>query len=247
MPMTLRTTLLAAALALAPATLIQTGCGEDKGNERWATTENTSVEIDWDKVNEAFKQANGPEDFEKRVNEIYAGDEVISVAVQDVDDQTQVVTGFFDKNTSGKVDEGEKIFTIRRDITGEGKGQIQTSGYGPYAGYHSPVMSLVSGMLLGSMISSAFSPRYVPVYTTPYTTPASRVGELHGHRSAYRAQNPSQFRPKASSTGRQYNKAGGRSWGSSPGRASGGGFRSGGGGRFGLRLKGRTKAARLTA
>lgn len=242
--MTLRTILFASALAIAPLT--QVGCGEDRGTERWATTENTNVEINWDKVNEAYKQAEGPQDFEKRVNEIYEGDEVISVAVQDHDNKTQVVTGFFDRDKSGSVDEGEKIFTIKRDVTGDGQAQAQTTGYGPYAGYHSPVMSLVSGMLLGSMISSAFSPRYVPVYTTPYTTSAARVGDLHGHRNSYRAANPSQFRTKASQTGKSYGSSGTRSWGSSGSSGRSGGFRSGGG-RFGLRRSGGAKRPRLTA
>ena len=241
-----RTKLLAAALT-ATLALTGAGCGVDapRGNDRWATTENTNVEIDWDKVNAAYKQADGPQDFERRVNEIYEGDEIISVHVQDADDKSQVVTGFFDKNTDGKVDEAEKIFTIKRDVTGEGQAQVQTQGYGPYAGYHSPVMSMVSGMLLGSMISSAFSPRYVPVYTTPYTTSAARIGDLHGHRTSYRAQNPGMFRPKASRTGKSYGSSGTRSWGSS-GRSSGG-FRSGGG-RFGLRGRdGAAKRPRLTA
>src|SRR4051794_1132056 len=86
------------------------GCDPRLGNDRWATTENTNVKIDWDKVNEAYKQAEGPADLERRVNEIYEGDEVISIAVQDLDDKSQVVTGFFDKDKDGKIAEAEKIF-----------------------------------------------------------------------------------------------------------------------------------------
>src|SRR3954463_6995531 len=96
-----KTKLLAAALLLA-VPFAGTGC--DSGQEtveRWATTENTNVQIDWNKVNEAYKAASGPEDLEKRINEIYEGDEVISIAVSDQDDKTQVVTGFFDKNKDG--------------------------------------------------------------------------------------------------------------------------------------------------
>jgi hypothetical protein len=217
---------------LAGSLLAAGACGSDRDNDRWATTENTNVQIDWDKVNEAYKTAEGPEDLEKKINEIYEGDEIISIAVQDEDAKTQVVTGFFDKNTSGKVDEGEKIFTIKRQIKGEGQGEIQTTGYGPYAGYHSPILSIATGMILGSMISSAFSPRYVPVYTTPYTTTTARHGTLSAQRSSYRASNPERF-SKPSRTGRTYG-GGTRSGGSRP---SG---RSGGGGRFGLARAGRT-------
>ena len=65
--------------AFAIASLPLSAC--ERGTERWATTDNTNVPIDWDKVNEAYKSADGPADFEKRVNEIYEGDEVIRKAL----------------------------------------------------------------------------------------------------------------------------------------------------------------------
>ena len=120
-------TKLAALFAIASLALAGCEAPSKERRERWATTENTNVDINWDKVNKAYEQAEGPEDFERRVNEIYEGDELISVAVQDLEDGTQVVTGFFDKDTSGTVQDAEKIFTIRREITGEGAGQYQTS------------------------------------------------------------------------------------------------------------------------
>jgi hypothetical protein len=220
--------LLAAFMATAPLA----AC--DRTTDRWATTENTNVKIDWDKVNEAYKSAEGPEDFERKVNEIYEGDEVISVAVEDKDDRTQVVTGFFDKNASGGVEEDEKIFTITRNLTGEGSGNYQVAGYGPYYGYHSPFMSIASGMLLGSMLSNAFAPGYRPIYTRPYVTSTARASALRSSRSAYRAANPSKFtRAKPSASGRSYNRVGsGRSFGRS------------GGTRFGVRGRVRTSPPR---
>jgi len=236
-----KTKLLASALIIALGTAGM-GCAPDQERvDRWATTENTNVKIDWDKVNQAYRDASGPEDLERRVNEIYEGDEVISIAVNDQDDKTQVVTGFFDKNANGGVDEGEKIFTIKREPTGDNAAQVQTTGYGPYAGYYSPFFSIVSGMVMGSMISNMFSPRYMPM---TYVTTHSRLANLHETRSTYRAQNPERF-GKASKSGRNY---GGRPSGTgrSTGRPSGGG-RSGGG-RFGLARRGRTvRPERLTA
>src|SRR5512139_604194 len=125
-----KTKVLVSALVVALTAGPMMGCAPDdpKSVERWATTENTNVKIDWDKVNKAYQEANGPEDLEKRINEIYEGDELISVAVADQDDKTQVVTGFFDKNKSGSVDEGEQIFTIKRTPTAEGNAQVQTMG-----------------------------------------------------------------------------------------------------------------------
>ncbi|AUX22464.1 secreted protein [Sorangium cellulosum] len=231
------------ALVLTAVVGAASGCGKaDTGarsNERWATTENTRVDLDFDKINEAYKAAEGPEDFERRVNEIYQGSEVISVAVHDLDAKTQVVTGFFDKNSDGAVQDPEKVFTIRRDVTGEGAGQIQTSGHGAYGYYHSPFLSLASGMMLGAMVSSAFRPNYVPVYSQPYTTPPGRMADLRTHRDTYRAANPSSVdRSKASQTGRRYNNVGNSRFG---------GGRSGGS-RFGIHRSDRTrKPARLVA
>ncbi len=230
-----KTKLLATALIAALA-VGGTACAPEKERvERWATTENTNVKIDWDKVNQAYKDASGPEDLEKRINEIYEGDEIISIAVADDTDKTQVVTGFFDKDKSGSIDEGEKIFTIKREPTAEGA-QVQTTGHGHYAGYVSPFWTIASGMMMGAMISNMFMPSYAPM---AYTTNQARIGQLQQHRSSYRAANPQRFGPR-SKTGRQY---GGKP--TSRSRPTG---RSFGGGRFGLARRGRTvRPERLTA
>lgn len=222
-----KTKLLAGALAvLLTAGAGGVGCSSDSRPERWATTENTNVKLDWDKVNEAYKHADGPEDLERRINEIYGGSEIISIAVQDVDDKSQVVTGFFDKDKDGKVSDPEKIFTIKRDLKGA-EAQYQTQGYGAYYGYSSPFYSLASGMLMGAMLSSMFQPSYLPMYRTPYTTSGSRVSQLGSQRSSYRAENPSRF-AKPSQSGRTYGGS----------KAPSGTSR--GGSRFGVAARGRS-------
>lgn len=203
------------------------GCSSEKTTDRWATTENTTVKIDWDKVNEAYKAADGPADLERRINEIYEGDEIISVSVRDDDDKTQVVTGFFDNNKDGKVDEAEKIFTIKR-VPSNGEAKYQTVGHGAYGYYSSPLLGIASGMAMGMMMSSMFAPAYRPMYTTPYVTNPTRVAEISSQRSSYRASDPARF-SKSSRTGRSY--GGGTSSGGSTPRARGGtrfGIRSGG-------------------
>ena len=210
------------------------GCDNSReSTDRWATTENTNVKIDWDKVNEAYKLADGPEDLEKRINEIYEGDEIISIAVHDQEDKSQIVTGFFDKNTDGKIDEAEKIFTIKRVPTDSGA-TVQTTGHGPYYGYHSPMLSIMTGMMMGHMLSSMFMPNYMPMYSQPYTTPANRVSALQNQRASHRAANPGKY--SRSQSGRSYGSPSGSS--RSTGRSSGGGGYRGGGGRFGLARRG---------
>jgi hypothetical protein len=221
--------LLGAAMAVAMVAAVP-AC--DGGTDRWVTTEDSTVDLDWDAVGTAYKEAEGPEDFERRVNEIYTGDEVISVSVQDTDEKTQIVTGFFDKNEDGNVADEEKIFTIQRDITGAESGQYQIAGHGPYAGYHSPVWDIAMGMMMGSMMSRMFMPGYSPMYRTPYTTPASSRGALAAQRNTWRQNNPDKFRAQQSKSGRSYGKKGGGFGGGQsapPPRAP-----SRGGGRFGI-------------
>ena len=231
-----------AALAALPLALAAVGCDapsaseqrEPERVERWATTDSTAAPIDWDKLNEAYKLAEGPEDLERRVNELYRGGEVISISVADVDDRTQLVSGFIDRNATGTMEEGEKIFAIRREVTGPDAARVQTVGHGPYAGYHSPFFGVATGMLMGSMMSRALAPGYAPMYRQPYTTPASRLPAIAQTRSSYRAANPGEL--QRSRSGRTYGR---------PATGSRGGRGFGGGGRFGVRSKG--GARRLTA
>lgn len=219
---------LGAGLAVALA-----GCSRDEGNERWATTANTTVDIDWDKIQEAYRTAEGPQDFENKVNEIYTGDELISVSVHDKDEKTQEVTGFFDTNTNGQVEDAEKIFVITRGVVNEGQAEYAVQGHGHYGHYrHTSMWDIAGGVMIGSMMANALMPGYRGAYSRPYTTSPSRLSQVSAHRSGYRAANPGRFTKtpaKASGSGRSYGNKGG-SWGSS-GKRSGGRV---GGGRFGL-------------
>lgn len=236
------------AVALAAALAVP-GCtgGSNKGNDRWVTTENTQVDIDWDAVGKAYREADGPKDFERRVNEIYTGSEVVSVRVHDLDEKTQEVTGFFDKDADGAVSDGEKVFTIRRTITGEGSGQYQMNGHNGYASYRSPMWDIAAGMMLGSMLSSAFSPGYRPMYSTPYRTSASRRNALVSQRDSYRSKNPDKFRSGSKSkSGRSYGRKGGSfNKGSSTPSRTRSAPRGRMGGRFGLPARGTRRVIRL--
>jgi hypothetical protein len=242
--------------------------------ERWpegttsgGTAEN-ATQLDFNKVNEAYREADSPEDFEKRVNEIYEGDDIISIAVEDQDEQHQTVTGFIDRNENGSVDEGEKIFEIKRTPTEATAGtetttvshtaQYVTTGYGPYAYYTSPYYPLVwgTGIAVGAMAAMAWRGAAYAPYR--YATSAARVGALNSYRGNYRAANPQRFHNAGN---RQANRSGNRSARQSnrsmsrPSRPSsggfsrggGGGFRGGGGGgRFGLPAGRMAGAVRLT-
>ena len=224
--------LIVSALAIA---LAMPACGSGSNtNDRWVATQNSAVDIDWDAIGKAYQEAEGPEDFEQKVNEIYTGDEVISVSVRDEDAKTQIVTGFFDKDNNGQVADAEKIFELRRDIVDESNAQMQFQGYGPYHSYHSPMWNIATGMMMGHMLSRAFSPSYAPMYRQPYTTSVARQQSLTTHRNSYRQANPTRFQQKSKS-GRTYNR-GGKSFGGGKAAPS----RSFGGSRAGRSFGGRS-------
>lgn len=223
---------LVAALVAAVTVAGVSGCQQGPSRDRWVVTEDARVDIDWDAINTAYREAEGPEDFERRVNEIYGGDDVISVAVQDLDDRSQVVTGFFDNDGDGRAGESEKVFSIKRDVVGEGAAQYQINGAGHYASYHSPMWDIAAGMMLGSFLSNMFMPGYRAMYMVPYGTSMARRGELMAHRDSYRAANPSKFPSKSSTSGRSYGSRG-SAWGSGGSGSSSGSRRRGGG--FGTR------------
>lgn len=251
----------ASMVAIAALLLAAPACGgpsrdsQSKRTDRWVTTEDTTVEIDWDAVGEAYKTAEGPEDFETKVNEIYTGDDIISVSVHDQDAKTQDVTGFFDRDKDGKVGESEKVFSIRRDLVDESSAQYQVSGHNSYSHYSSPIVPLLAGVATGYMVSRIFSSGYSPSYSQPYVTPTSRHAALTSHRDGYRQSNPDKFKSSASSkSGAGQKSRTGKSYGSKGGNFGGGrssptprpSSRPSGGGRFGIKRR-PAKVVRLEA
>jgi hypothetical protein len=178
--------------------------------EAWPETQNagggtatSDAKLDFEAISKAYREAESPEDFEQRVNEIYTGDEIVSIAVEDQNDQTQLVTGFIDKNGNETVDEGEKIFSIKRTPTGSEEqqtAQYVTTGYsydvgvGYYPYYTSPYYPLAWGagtVAVGAMAAMAWRGAAYAPYR--YATSAARVGALNTYRGHYRAANPQRF------------------------------------------------------
>ncbi|MDH4127568.1 MAG: hypothetical protein OEV44_02355 [Spirochaetota bacterium] len=162
-------------------------CGKDEKNKHWATTTSTKhqdLKLDVDAVQKAFENAKGPQDFENKVNEIYTGKEIISIAVQDKSKNEQLVTLYIDNNPqNGTMDEQEKILELKR-VLNPGTNQVgyYRTGYGPYGyyTYHSPVYYTATGALLTYMM-------YRSLYYRPYYTPIVRYSTITTHRTAYRS------------------------------------------------------------
>ena len=175
--------------------------------------------------------------------------------------QNKAPKGLSYKDKDGAVGEGEKIFSLKRQIdSGTGSGNYRIQGHGHYSHYHSPMWDIASGMMLGSMLSSAFAPDYRPVYVqhNTYTTSPTRARAIRTNRASYRKANPAKFnskprrlttkssakpsknKVKKSKSKRNYGSKGNK-WGSRPSTR-----RRTGGSKFGTRRR-REKVIRLEA
>ncbi len=155
------------------------GCGGDD-NERWAAgdyAKAAELKLDVDAVMEAFKKAKNPQAFEKKVNEIYTGNEIISISVENKGETKQEVTLYIDDDpVDGKMTETEKIIQLTRAV-GKEKNQTGYSrhGYGPYGHYTSPMTYMATGALLYWAMSR-------PYYRTPMTS----YSRIRSSRTTYR-------------------------------------------------------------
>lgn len=213
------------------------------GAPKWVTDGNAAPGIDWKEVEKAYKESTSPEDFEKRVNEIYPGDEVVSVAIAGEASKHQA-TGFIDKNKDGQVQDAERIFVIETKVNGE-QGQGSVTGHGAYHGQGIGFFEVMMASMMGSMIANALMPGGFG-YGQRYVTNPSSFGQIQSNRDTYRQANPSKF-AKASgsggtwgSSGRDWNRGASSSSSSRSGGSSWGGSRRSGGGSFGRRRRGQS-------
>jgi hypothetical protein len=223
-------------------------------SEQWAETSGQAGRINLEAVEEAMKKSKDVTEFEKKVNEIYQGKEMILIEVKNESGGKQLVSGYADLNDNSKIDynEDEKLFTFTKWMDGKG----DMTGYGVNSYYHNPYSS-GSGFLTTWLLFSALSqPRYmVPVYTSTIPdiysargyrdsyrgTPSyrdqvntnrqfeSRMSTKHGN--TYKQASPTASRQRwASRTGVNLSKATKGSSGGSRGWGRSGGFRGGGSG-----------------
>lgn len=158
------------------------GGGGDK-KQAWGTGDygkSSGLKLDVDAVQKAFQEAKGPEDFEKRINEIYTGKEILSIFVENSGKDKQNVTIYIDNQPQdGQMQNDEKIITLNRDYNaGSNQVQYNRTGYGPY-GYYSTTSPLTY-MATGALIT------YWMMSRPTYYTPVTRYSTIQQHRSSYR-------------------------------------------------------------
>ena len=181
---------LSAALA---AAMILGGCsGADSGSRedhyQSAQVQGESARINLEQVQQAFFTSKGNDfntwmgAFEKRVNEIYDGSDVVSIDADRKDNRLSV-TGYVDKNAQQGFQAGDdKLFSIEQ--TGDAVNDqvpIRVSNGGGatyYEGHH----SLLDTPFLQAMLISHMFGGWGGHYYTPHT----RVVYLNNYRDTYR-------------------------------------------------------------
>ena len=160
-----------------------------------------------DEVQDAFKKSSSATEFEERVNEIYEGDGIILVRV-DQDGDRLTLEGWEDLDKSKQIEDGsdDLLFSIVQNNE-----QHEMRGYGANGYYHS---SFGAGdFLFTYMLLSAFNPIGGRYY---YSTPINRYDSISRSRAQYRnsnayqsqvGKNTSYFSRQKSFAGSSYDQA----------------------------------------
>jgi len=151
--------------------------------EQWAETSGKAGQINMEAVEEAMKKSDNVSDFEKKVNEIYQGDEMVLVEVKN-QGREQLVSGYADLNENLEIDSGsdDKLFTFRRWYEGD-KPRYEMRGYGVNSYYYRPYPH-GTNMLTTYLLVSALTR---PMYSSPiYHTTVLQRQATRSYRTSYR-------------------------------------------------------------
>ncbi len=112
------------------------GCGGNVARQQdWMVTSVATGRINLDAVKDALETSKDIDEFERRVNEIYEGDNLVLIKVEDQEAQT-IISGFEDLNQSYTIEEAndDKLFSI---ILEEKRYEVYGYGYNQYYYYGS--------------------------------------------------------------------------------------------------------------
>ena len=183
---------------------VAAACDSGPSYEDWAATDGAAGRINLDEVQEAFKKSDSATDFEKRVNEIYEGDGIVIIRVEQ-DGSRTTLEGWEDLDKSKEIEDAndDRLFSIVKD-----NDQHEMRGYGSNGYYHNSFGA--GNFLFTYMILSSFGPRYA------YYTPVTRYDSISRNRSNYRngnsyrnqvSKNTSYFNKQKSFAGSNYDQA----------------------------------------
>lgn len=164
--------------------------------------------------------------FEKRVNEIYEGTEVVSIDATRETGKLNV-TGFVEKNKQPGFQTGEdKLFALQQTgnvVDNKMPYQVTDQNGQPYNQGHYSLFDnpIIQGLVIGNLLSSAFGPRYY----TPFATTTILRDHRNGFRNtpAFNSQRTAnqqfgtRYKQRATGSGIGSNTGFGRSYGTDSG------------------------------
>lgn len=180
------------AVVLSGVLLLLSGCvySSEPYKERYVSpqVQGQETRINLDAVEKALFDTKGSDlnswmsAFEKRVNEIYEGPDIVSIDATRQTGKLQI-TGFVEKNKEPGFQNGEdKLFSIDQtgDVVNNDLPYRVSDGYGqPYHYGHYSLLDnpFIQALIIGHMFN-ALGPRYY--------TPLSRTAVLQQHRDSFR-------------------------------------------------------------
>ncbi len=156
------------------------GCGGKVSRQQdWMATDGAAGRINLDAVKDALETSKDPSDFEKRVNEIYEGDNLVLVRVEEKGTQ-KIISGFEDLKNSNAIEEAndDKLFSISVD-----EEDYEVRGHGTNYYYHHRSGFSTDDMLFMYWLMSASSSMNGAVM---YETSSTRAAQMGRDRDSYR-------------------------------------------------------------
>ena len=180
------TSLLAAPVAAA--------CDSGPSYEDWAATDGAAGRINLDEVQEAFKNSDSPTEFEIRVNEIYEGDGIVLIRVEQ-DGGGMTLEGWEDLNKTKEIEDGidDRLFSIVRNNE-----QHEMRGYGSN-GYYNSSFGAGNFLFYYLLLSGPLGGGRYYYHSTP-----ARYNTINRTRTQYR--NSGRYRTQVSKNTGYFNK-----------------------------------------
>lgn len=152
-----------------------TGCVEDQ-YASWMNTDGAAGRINMEAVKDALEKCKGVSEFEKRVNEIYEGENIVLIQCKDKGNGQKEISGWEDLDKDKKVTpaKDDKLFSA---TVGEKDYKIRGAGVNSHY-RHGGAYTMTDMLMFHWMMNSFHSPMYM--------TPRSNVTIINNHRSSYR-------------------------------------------------------------
>ena len=176
---------------------VAAACSSGPSYEEWAATDGAAGRINLEDVQKAFEESESPTEFETKVNQIYEGDGIVLIRVEQDGDRMNL-EGWEDLNGSKAIEDGsdDRLFSIVRNHDNS----HEMRGYGANSYYHHGFGA--GDFLFTYMLLSAFTPGFGGYY---YNTPVNRYDTISRDRTNYRNTSQS-YRNQVSRNSQYFNK-----------------------------------------